>query len=71
MEATLVGHNMSRHAHGQHMARHTCAVMLLNNGMRLEVVSQWLRHSTPKITAETYAKVLDSTIGNEYDTYKN
>ena len=45
-----------------HMARHTCAVLLLNNGVDLEIVSQWLGHSSPRITWAVYARVLDGTI---------
>jgi integrase/recombinase XerD len=48
-----------------HTARHTCAVLLLNKGMRMETVSRWLGHSSPKTTMETYARVLKTTIKNE------
>ncbi len=48
-----------------HTARHTCAVLLLNKGMRMETVSRWLGHSSPKTTMETYARVLKTTIRNE------
>lgn len=41
-----------------HTARHTCAVLLINKGMRMETVSRWLGHSSPKTTLETYARVL-------------
>jgi len=44
-----------------HMARHTCAVYLLNNGVPLEVVSKILGHRSIK-TTEIYAKVLKKTI---------
>jgi len=45
-----------------HMARHTCAVMLLNNGVSMEIVSQWLGHSSTRITEQVYGKFTDSTI---------
>lgn len=45
-----------------HMARHTCAVMYLNNGMSMEIVSQWLGHSSTRITEQVYGKFTDSTI---------
>lgn len=44
-----------------HMARHTCAVYLLNSGVPLEVVSRILGHASVKTTQE-YAKVLKGTI---------
>jgi len=45
-----------------HMARHTCAVMLLNNGVSMEIVSQWLGHSSTRITEQVYGKFTDKTI---------
>lgn len=45
-----------------HWARHTCATMLLNNGVGMEVVSKVLGHSSTKITREVYAKLLDETV---------
>ena len=44
-----------------HMARHSCAVYLLNSGVPLEVVSKILGHASVKTTQE-YAKVLKGTI---------
>ena len=44
-----------------HMARHTCAVYLLNKGVPLEVVSRILGHSSIK-TTQVYAKILKGTI---------
>jgi len=48
-----------------HMARHTCAVMLLNNGVSMEIVSQWLGHSSTRITEQVYGRFTDSTIIRE------
>ena len=45
-----------------HMARHTCAVMLLNNWVSMEIVSQWLGHSSTMITEQVYGKFTDKTI---------
>jgi integrase len=39
--------------------RHTCATLLLRNGVPLEVVSKILRHSGLAITADIYAEVSD------------
>jgi len=40
-----------------HASRHTCATVMLANGVALEVVSAVLRHSSIRITADTYARV--------------
>lgn len=40
-----------------HASRHTCATVMLANGYPLEVVSAVLRHSSIRITADTYARV--------------
>ena len=48
-----------------HTARQSCPVLLLNKGMRMETVSRWLGHSSPKTTMETYARVLKSKIKRE------
>lgn len=45
-----------------HWARHTCATMLLNSGVGMEIVSKVLGHSSTKITREVYAKLLDETV---------
>ena len=43
--------------HRMHASRHTAATLLLNRGVRLEVISHMLGHSTYSITADIYAKV--------------
>lgn len=48
-----------------HMGRHTAACQLLNAGVRMEVVSKVLGHSSTKITESTYAKMFKSTIIDE------
>ncbi len=40
-----------------HASRHTCATVLLANGVPLEVVSAILRHSSLRMTADAYARV--------------
>jgi integrase len=42
-----------------HMTRHTCATLLLDRGVPLEVVSAILGHSQLATTADIYAKVTD------------
>ncbi len=44
-----------------HIGRHTCACLLLNRGVSLEVVAKVLGHSTIKHT-QHYAKLLDKTV---------
>lgn len=46
-----------------HWARHTGATMLLNDGrLSMDVVARVLGHSSPKITREVYAKLLEETV---------
>lgn len=49
-----------------HIARHTCACLLLNRGMAVEVVAKVLGHSTIKHT-QHYAKLLDKTVFKAVD----
>lgn len=44
-----------------HLLRHTCATLLLDEGVDLAVVAAILGHSTVVLTANTYANVLDRT----------
>lgn len=46
-----------------HVARHTCATNMLNNGIALEVVQAMLGHASRKMT-EKYAKIINSTLRN-------
>ena len=48
-----------------HVARRTYATLLLNKGVRLEVVSKALGHSKTTITQAAYAEVLNKTVINE------
>ena len=44
-----------------HMARHTCATILLNNGMSLEMVGKWLGHQDMRST-QTYGKITNQAL---------
>jgi site-specific recombinase XerD len=46
-----------------HVARHTCATNMLNNGIALEVVQAMLGHASRRMT-EKYAKIVNSTLRN-------
>lgn len=48
-----------------HIARHTAATRLLNEGFRIEIVSKILGHTNTKQTAH-YAKLIDKTVLNEF-----
>lgn len=48
-----------------HLARHTCATRLLNDGMPLEVVAKVLGHTNTRQT-QHYAKLLDKTVLNTF-----
>lgn len=50
-----------------HVGRKTAGVLLLNAGIRMEVVSKFLGHSSVKMTEKVYAKILDKTVLNEFD----
>jgi integrase len=41
-----------------HTLRHTCATLLLQRGVNVKVVSEWLGHKTVKITLDTYGHVM-------------
>lgn len=48
-----------------HFARHSCAMMLLNRGVRIETVAKILGHANTKVTESTYASILKKTVGDE------
>ena len=48
-----------------HFARHSCAMMLLNRGVRIETVAKVLGHANTKVTESTYASILKKTVGDE------
>ena len=45
-----------------HLARHTFATTLLNNGVDMVSVSKVLGHANSRITEKVYAKMLPDTI---------
>jgi integrase len=49
-----------------HAFRHTKAVELLNNGMSLVMVQQWMAHASPQMTL-VYAKILDDTMHKQWE----
>jgi hypothetical protein len=49
-----------------HAFRHTKAVELLNNGMSLVMVQQWMAHASPEMTL-IYAKILDDTMHTQWE----
>jgi site-specific recombinase XerD len=49
-----------------HAFRHTKAVALLNQGMSLVLVQQWLAHASPEM-ALIYAKILDETMRTQWE----
>lgn len=50
-----------------HVARHTFAVLALNDGMSMSVVSRLLGHSTTDVTEKIYARFLPQTLSNEVE----
>lgn len=50
-----------------HVARHTFAVLALNDGMNMSVISRLLGHSSTDITEKVYAKFLSSTLTEEVE----
>lgn len=48
-----------------HIARHTCATRLLNDGIPMEIVARVLGHTSTKQT-QHYAKLLDRTVLNAF-----
>lgn len=54
-----------------HLARKTFATLLLNRGVRIEVVSRTLGHSSTKMTETYYSKMLKTTIVNEINQKVN
>lgn len=57
-----IGFKKSLHSH---IARHTYCTLLLNKGIRLEVVSKAAGHKNTKITQQFYAHLYNDTVVNE------
>src|SRR5260370_10102005 len=49
-----------------HAFRHAKAVELVNNGMSLLMVQQWMAHASPEMTV-IYAKILDETMRTQWE----
>jgi integrase len=48
-----------------HVARHSFAVLALNKGLSMSVVSRLLGHSSTDITEKVYAHFLPETLSSE------
>jgi len=49
-----------------HAFRHTKGIELVNNGMSLTLVQQWMAHASPEMTL-IYAKILDETMRTQWE----
>lgn len=52
-----------------HAIRHMFGTKALNDGIRLESVSQLMGHHDPSFTRRVYADLLDETVQGEYDAH--
>ena len=63
---TVVGENLGlKFPLTMHVARHTFAVLALNKGLSMSVVSRLLGHGSTDITEKVYAKFLPETLSTE------
>lgn len=63
---TVVGEKLKfNHSLTMHVARHSFAVMALNDGMAMSVVSRLLGHASTAVTEKVYAKYLPETLEEE------
>ncbi len=63
---TVVGEKLKfKHPLTMHIARHCYAVLALNNGMAMSVVSRLLGHSCTATTEQIYAEYLPDTLDKE------
>ncbi|MEE1226089.1 MAG: phage integrase SAM-like domain-containing protein [Bacteroidales bacterium] len=53
-----------------HLARHTAATVMINNGIELPLIARMLGHSNTKITETIYATLKDETIRTNTDRIK-
>ena len=62
----VVGEKLKfNHSLTMHVARHSFAVMALNDGMPMSVVSRLLGHASTGVTEKVYAKYLPETLEDE------
>jgi len=47
-----------------HTFRHTCASLLFEAGKDVKQTQQWLGHSTPSFTLDTYVHLMDDGLGD-------
>ena len=80
LDATSIYKELNRLAKGQqikddqdhifhfrlHAFRHTKGIELVNNGMSLSMVQQWMAHASPEMTI-IYAKILDETMRTQWE----
>ena len=63
---TVVGEKLKfKHPLTMHVARHSFAVMALNDGMQMSVVSRLLGHASTGVTEKVYVKYLPETLDEE------
>lgn len=60
----LCGFKVKLHSH---LARHTAATVMINNGIDLPIIAKILGHSSTKITEKVYASVREKTIIDNAD----
>lgn len=60
----LCGFKVKLHSH---LARHTAATVMINNGIDLPIIAKILGHSSTKITEKVYASVREKTIIDSAD----
>ena len=47
-----------------HAFRHSCASMLIAEGLNIVQVSRWLGHHSPSFTLDVYAHLMDDGVGD-------
>lgn len=52
-----------------HWARHTAAMLMLNNGVPIEIVAKVLGHSNIKTTQQSYARIRQKAVAREMTEY--
>lgn len=67
---TVVGEELGFKKLNFHMARHSFAVLALNGGLAMSVVSRLLGHGSTDVTEKVYAKFLPETLASEVEKIK-
>jgi integrase len=55
---------------GFHTLRHTCASLLIENGLSVLRLQRWMGHHSPAFTLETYGHLIDGDLGPAPDLRK-